>query len=265
MKTSLLRLCAVGLLAATGLVASAPVAHASSRKKHITNLEIWPARRTLIVLPLSVSPDFVAGSSDGSEALGRALVPVVTPQLSTALARTGKFSITRPYKFDPLLRRAIAEQRLTQDDANAFIDNPSLSLAQNVLMQLGLDQPGMVAQLALQSLRVGGTPAEPTVQVTVRGDLYEANGTQPFRTITVTSRPFPGRTPDDRLRDAATQAFTDVANAFVEPPTEFQLPAPTAPAPGLTAGKAPAQTAPIAPGSPPPGDTNAPVSPQKAG
>ncbi len=262
MKTPLLRLCAVGLLVST---ACAPIAHAAPRNKKVTSLEIWPGRRTLIVLPLSVATGFVEGDGSGSDALGRALVPVITPQLSNALAATRKFSITRPYKFDPLLIRAIADKSLTQDDANTFIENPSLSVSQNVLTQLGLDQPGTVAQLTLQTLRVGGTKAAPTVQLTVHGDLYEASGTQPLRSITVTSRPFAGRTPDERLRSAADQVFTDIANAFVEPPSEFQLPAPGPAIPVKTTGAAPTQTAPIAPGSPAPGNGNAPASPQVAG
>lgn len=178
----------------------------------------------------------------GSSALADALKPLLSQQLSVALQDTGKFSVIRPYKFDPLLTRAVNEaagQGLTADLASDFITTPSLGNSQNILGQLGLEQPGMVAQVVIQSLKVGGTQESPTVQLSMRGDLYEASSPAPFRTITVTSRPFEGKTPEDRLRAAAGQVFSDIAAAFVAPPSEFQLPLPPASAAGLMTGATP--------------------------
>lgn len=283
MKTSFLRSSLLGaaLFVVTGTVA--PVVHAKDRNQAV-RLEIWPGQRALVILPLTVSETFLSGSegtnaTSGSNALGRALVPVLSPLLSTALQNTGKFSISRPYKFDPLIRRALAEQRVNDDDVNAFVETPSLTTTQGVLSQLGLEQPGMVAQLVLQQLTVGGTPELPTVQLTMRGDLYETGSAQPFRSITVTSKPFGGKTPEERLRAAAGEAFTDIANAFVEPPAEFELPAPVAPPPTagttetgtgtmttmppLTGTPTPAAPTPGMPMAPNPSNTgNAPVAPQ---
>ena len=109
----------------------------------------------------------------GSDELRTALVPVVSGELSNALKRTGKFSIVLPYKFDPLLRRGLAESAISDDDLSGFVLTPSLSSAQTVLSKLSLDQPGMVAQVRLESLQVGGTPQSPSVQVRMHGDLYE--------------------------------------------------------------------------------------------
>ncbi len=286
MKINLLRPCALGVTLCLGTAAMAPIAGAASKPKlRQSSLEIWPGQRTLVILPLLVSPDFLAGGSasappvmppamtppvvgpapadgattdptapaadaippapampmatGGSNALATALVPLLSPELSDALQATGKFSVTRPYKFDPLLRRATLEQSVTDDAASAFVDAPSLSNAQNILAQFGLDQPGMVAQVVIQSLRVGGTSAMPTVQLSMRGDLYQSGSAEPFRTINVTSRPFPGKTPEDRLRAAAGQAFSDIAAAFVAPPTEFELPLPAMSAPGMMTGTTP--------------------------
>ena len=277
MKISLLRPWAMGLIVLTGATALSPVANAAPNFKNRqsqSRLEIWPGQRTLIVLPLTVSETFLSADGTtqggaGSSALASALVPLLSSELSTALTNTDKFSITRPYKFDPLIRRALAEQTLTAEAASAFIEQPGLSNSQTVLGQLGLEQPGMVAQVVLQSLRVGGTSTAPTVQMSVRGDLYQTGGdtpTQPFRTITVTSKPFIGKTPEDRLRAAAEQAFGDIAAAFVEPPVEFDLPLPTAPAKGMMTGVAPGGTTTTPamgdlPAQTPGGDTSAPAMP----
>ncbi|RYX84737.1 hypothetical protein EON83_08885 [bacterium] len=218
---------------------------APKEKIRSTRLEIWPGQRVLVVLPLTVSNGFLNGSTPsapaaadappvamtpaaGGSALASALVPLLAPQLSEAFKATGKFSISLPYKFDPLLRRALAEQKITDDAANAFIEAPGLSNAQSLLGMLGFDQPAMVSQVVIESLIVGGTQAAPTVQLSMRGDLYQSGSAEPFRSIQVTSKPFGGATPEERLTAAAGQAFADIAAAFVEAPREFELPMPVA-------------------------------------
>lgn len=239
---------------------------ALARKKTFNTLQIWPGQRVLVVLPLNVNPDFLSpdaasgggttsaattapaapttpsdatatdptatmdgAAPSGSDELRTALVPVISNQLSSALQNTGKFSLVRPYKFDPILRRGLLEQSISDEDLNGFVLTPSLASAQAVLSKITLDQPSMVAQVTMENLRVGGTAQNPTVQVRMHGDLYQAGLPQPFRSITVTSKPYGGRTPEDRLRGAAGEAFNDIAAAFVEPPAEFQLPLPVGP------------------------------------
>jgi len=282
------------------------------RKSAINQLQIWPARRALIILPFKVNANFLNGDSNtpsapsktdtvvtpdtagapapnttapvsapadgslaaapisspttsGSDELANALVPLVSGQLSRALQNTGKFSLISPYRFDPILRRGQSEQQISDGDLTTFVTTPTLEGAQSVLPKLSLDQPGMVAQLTLENLQVGGTPQSPTVSVRMHGDLYQvpnaapttstetsaatgtdasaaattpapANPTAPpapqlFRTITITTRAYPGDTPEDRLRAATNEGFNDIAAAFVTPPTEFDLPAPIAPPP----------------------------------
>ncbi len=184
-----------------------------------------PADGALTAAPVAGATTGATASS-GSGELALALVPLVSGQLSSALQSTGKFSITLPYLFDPLLRRALQEEKISDDDVKAFVLSPTLPAAQSVLSQLNLDQPGMVAQVALENLLVGGTQQSPTVQVRMRGDIYQTGQAQPFRSITVTSKPYGGSTPEDRLKAASGAAFNDIAAAFVEPPDEFQLPIP---------------------------------------
>jgi len=315
-SSRLLALAPAALLAVTLAGTTSP---AFARKKlAINQLQIWPARRALIVLPLHVAPEFLTQSApakggktasprpiaarvdasapltaapdggmmagiptSGSNELATALVPLVSGGLSRALQNTGKFSLISPYKFDPILRRALAESQISDDDLSTFIFTPTLESAQAVLPKLSLDQPGMVARVNLENLQVGGTSAAPTAQVRMRAELFEvplqivppsapvtgtttlstdtttpapvagtdaapADTTTPatpaaptaapppvpaqlFRSITVTSKAYVGKTPEDRLRAATSDAFDQIAAAFVQPPDEFSLPAPLAP------------------------------------
>lgn len=297
---------ALGLVVLVACGTCGTPAFARKKNNAISQLQIWPGQRVLIVLPLGVNANFLNGDSEsttsasaipapkaptpaapapvtpggaapapvvatapapdaapvpagsdtpamtaapnsgpmagvatsGQSELAVALVPLVSGQLSRSLQNTGKFSLVSPSRFDPLLRRASAEAAVSDDDITTFVNTPTLGAAQTMLPKLTLDQPGMVAQVALENLQVGGTVQAPTVQVRMHGDLYQvapgAAATDPprvslFRSITVTSKPFPGKTPEDRLRAATGQAFNDISAAFVEPPTEFQLPLPIAP------------------------------------
>ena len=224
----------IGLSWGLGAICLPQPAQAAPRRK----LEIWPGQRVLLVLPLQIGPDWNAGPE-----LGEAIKPLIKPTLQQALTSTGKFSVTLPYRFDPIFRRAIADKRITEDVVTNLLSDPSLATAQTALSQLTFEQVPMVAQIQVEELRVGGTPKEPTVQLQMSGKLYEVGGNGPFRSVVVTSRPFGGRTPEARLQAAATDAFNEIARQFVEPPAEFQLPIPVAPVPVNTAdGKTPATT-----------------------
>ena len=224
----------IGLGCGLGAIYLPQTAQAAPRRK----LEIWPGQRVLLVLPLQIGPDWNAGPE-----LGEAIKPLIKPALQQALTGTGKFSVTLPYRFDPIFRRAVADKRITEDVVTNLLSDPSLATAQTALSQLTFEQVPMVAQVQVEELRVGGTPKEPTVQLQMSGKLYEVGGDGPFRNVVVTSRPFGGRTPEARLQAAATDAFNEIARQFVEPPAEFQLPLPVAPAPTAPAdGKNPATT-----------------------
>ena len=194
------------------------------------SLEIWPGQRALLVLPLSVGPNWNAGAD-----LAQAITPVIRPELQNALKGTGKFSVTLPYRFDPIFRRAVADKRISEDEVSALVATPSLETANTVFSKLTFNQTPMVADVSLQELRIGGTQKAPTVQLQVSGKLYEVGGSGPFRSVVVTSRSFGGRTPQDRLQAAATDAFELLAAQFVAAPEEFKLPLPIAPvAPAAT-------------------------------
>lgn len=203
--------------AATSLM---PAVVAQSRR-----LEIWPAQRVLLSLPLQVGANF---SSDAS--LSRAIVPLVEPELRRALESTDKFSTMATYRFDPVLRRAVLENRVADAEVTTLVQTPTLENAQTVLGKLSFSQPAMILETTLEELRVGGTPRNPTVQLQVSGRLHEVGGGL-FRSATVTSRPYGGRTPEARLAAAARDAFNELAEQFVAPPESFALPAPPAPTP----------------------------------
>lgn len=225
---ALLALCAVSA-GFSPLLCPTP-AHAARRRPM---LEIWPGRRVLLVLPLKIGPDWNAGPE-----LAQAIQPLVRPQLQQALTDTDKFSVTLPYRFDPVLRRAVSDKKLSDDVVSALIANPSLETALPVFSSLTFNQTPMVADVQLEELRVGGTAKAPTVQLQVSGKLYEVGGNGPFRNVVVTSRAFGGRTPEARLQAAAADAFREMAMQFIEPPEAFQLPALVAPAPATSAGAA---------------------------
>lgn len=218
------RAATIVLVAALG--ATAPFLTGTSHSASKRELEIWPGRRVLLVLPLGVSETW-----NSDPALGRAIVPLAQPGLQKALTGTGKFSVTLPYRFDPVLRRGLTEKRIAENDLTALLASPSLETSRPVVDKLMFDQPVMTADVQLEEVRIGGTPNAPTVQLQVSGKLYEQGNPNPLKAIVVTSKPTRGRTPAERLVAAADQAFLEIAAEFVQAPPAFELPAPVAPAP----------------------------------
>lgn len=231
------RAATIALVAALG--ATAPFLTSVALTAPKNQLQIWPGRRVLLVLPLGVSETW-----NSDPALGRAIVPLAQPQLQRALINTGKFSVTLPYRFDPVLRRGLTEKRVAENDINALLATPSLATSRPVIDKLVFDQPVMTTEVKLEEVRIGGTAKLPTVQLQVSGRLYEQGNPNPVKSITVTSDPARGRTPSDRLVAAAAQAFQLIAAEFVEPPPAFDLPAPIAPTP------TPGAAAPVRPATP---------------
>ena len=213
-------LLAVGALSLSAGLTCLPALMPSAQAKPKQVLEIWPGQRVLLVLPLTIGPDW-----NGGPELAEAVKPLVRPALQQALTNTGKFSITLPYRFDPILRRAVVDNRISQDIITPFIDSPSLQTAEPVFTQLKFEQVPMVTQVQLEELRVGGTANKPTLQMQVSAKLYEIGNNAPFRSIVVTSDPAEGRTPEARLQNAAANAFAQIAAYFVKAPNSFQLPA----------------------------------------
>ena len=216
-RRALLALCALGLSAGASLLpVLTPAAQAAPKRI----LELWPGQRVLIVLPFTIGEDW-----NGGPELAEAVKPLIRSELQTALTNTGKFSITLPYRFDPILRRAVADNRISQDIITPFVDSPSLETAQPVFTELKFDQVPMAAQVQLEELRVGGTAKKPTLQMQVSAKLYQIGDAAPFRSVVITSDPVEGRTPEERIQKSAANAFQQVADYFVKAPDTFQLPA----------------------------------------
>ncbi|PQV62733.1 hypothetical protein B1R32_12318 [Abditibacterium utsteinense] len=184
-------------------------------------LQIWPGRRVLLVLPVAVSPTWNADAQ-----LGRAILPLAQPQLQKALYDTGKFSTTLPYRFDPVLRRGLTEKQIAENDITALLADPSLTTSRPVIDKLNFDQPVMTTEIFLEELTIGGTAKLPTVQIRASGKLYEQGNPDPIKTVSIRSNAVSGKTPSDRLIGATGQAFREIAAAFVEPPAAFDLPLP---------------------------------------
>ena len=195
-----------------------PAAHAAP-KKNKSALEIWPGQRVLLVLPLTIGPNW-----NGGPELAEAVKPLVRSQLQSAFSGTGKFSVTLPYRFDPILRRAVSDNLISDDIVAPFVSSPSLQTAEPIFSKLKFDQVPMVTQVQLEELRVGGTTQKPTLQLQVSAKLYEIGGGGPVNSVVITSNPAGGETPQERLQNASADAFRQVAEFFVKPPASFELP-----------------------------------------
>ncbi len=220
-RAALLTLGVLGFgVGATCLPALTPAAQAAP-KMNKSVLEIWPGQRVLLVLPLTIGPDW-----NGGPELAEAVKPLVRSELQNAFTQTGKFSVTLPYRFDPILRRAVSDNLLSQDDVvTPFVSAPSLATAEPVFSKLKFEQVPMITQVQLEELRVGGSTQKPTLQLQVSAKLYEIGGGGPVNSVVVTSNPAEGATPEARLQNASADAFKQVAAFFVKPPASFELPA----------------------------------------
>ncbi len=212
-------LLALSVVALSGGALLSPALMPSAQAKPKQMLELWPGQRVLLVLPLQIGPDW-----NGGPELAEAVKPLVRPYVQQALTDTGKFSITLPYRFDPILQRAAVENRISPDIITPFLEAPSLASAQPVFTNLKFEQVPMVAEIQLEEIRVGGTAKKPTAQVQMSGKLYEIGGSGPFRSVVVTSDAMEGRTPEARLQAAASNASRQIAALFVQAPDTFKLP-----------------------------------------
>lgn len=235
--TSSPRAATFALVAALG--AFAPLLTPQLQAAPKPQLQIWPDRRVLLVLPIQISPTWNADAQ-----LGQAILPLAQPQLQQAFAATGKFSVTLPYRFDPVLRRGLTEKQLAENDIKTMLSAPTLVNSRPVIDKLNFEQPIMTTEVFLEELTIGGDSKKPTVQLQVSGKLYEQGNPNPIRSETFRSRAMVGKTPSDRLNAAAKDAFSGLAAIFVEPPAAFDLPAPIEAAPRAQSGSK--NTAPLA-------------------
>lgn len=199
------------------LPALTPVAQAKAKKPA---LELWPGQRVLLVLPLTVGPNW-----NGGPELAEAIKPIIRPVVQSALTNTNKFSLTLPYRFDPILRRAVVENRISQDLITPFVNTPSLATAQPVFAQLKFEQVPMVTEIQIEEIRVGTNKSESTAQLQMSAKLYEIGASGPFRSVVITSDAMEGRTPEARIQNAAANAAQQIAAFFVKAPDTFELPA----------------------------------------
>ena len=226
-------ICAL-LLAGTASVVPLPfTASPALAKPPLPTTEVWPGRRVVFLLPLQLSDNWNADPVWGKRLLGPA-----EQRLRSALENTGKFSVVQPYQFDPILQRAVQEKRIDKAQLDTMIDTPNLQTASGVLDKLGFPLPPLIAEFRLEEVRSSGDAKAPSVQMQVLGKLHALNS-QEAETKVFTSDPIRRRGSQfDQTLDAAANAFQMVANDFVRPPAEIELPRVDPPAtPEKPAGK----------------------------
>ncbi len=186
----------------------------------ISGREVWPGRRLVMLLPLQLSDNWNADVR-----WGQTLLRPCEAQLRKALENTGKFSVVQPYRFDPILQRALLDKRIAKDQVEDLVTNPSLQSASSILGNLGFELTPMIAEFRLEEVRASGSEKAPSIQVQVLGKLYPLNSQEADQTKVFTSDPEPYRVSQfDTVINAATNAFRMVSAEFVKPITEAVLP-----------------------------------------
>ena len=204
-------------LLSSGLLSSVQAATAPS---FLSGREVWPGRRLVMLLPLQLSDNWNADVR-----WGQTLLRPSEAQLRKALEGTGKFSVVQPYRFDPILQRALLDKRIAKDQIEDLVTNPSLQSASSILGNLGFDLTPLIAEFRLEEVRASGSEKAPTIQVQVLGKLYPLNSQEADQTKVFTSDPERYRISQfDTVINAATNSFEMIAAEFVKPITEAVLP-----------------------------------------
>ena len=210
----------VGTLVALLVVGPSVTTVQAQNASFISGREVWPGRRLVMLLPLQLSDNWNADAR-----WGQTLLRPSESQLRKALEATGKFSVVQPYRFDPILQRAILDKRIAKDQIEDLVTTPSLQSASSVLANLGFELTPMIADFRLEEVRASGSEKAPTIQVQVLGKLYPLNSQEADQTKVFTSDPERYRISQfDTVIHAATNAFQMVAAEFVKPITEAVLP-----------------------------------------
>ncbi len=221
-RTNLSAFCRIltGTLVALLLVGPAVSSVQAQSASFISGREVWPGRRLVMLLPLQLSDNWNADVR-----WGQTLLRPSESQLRKALEATGKFSVVQPYRFDPILQRALLDKRIAKDQIEDLVTTPSLQSASSILANLGFDLTPMIADFRLEEVRASGSEKAPTIQVQVLGKLYPLNSQEADQTKVFTSDPERYRISQfDTVINAATNAFQMVASEFVKPITEAVLP-----------------------------------------
>src|SRR5690606_30854574 len=126
--------------------------------------------------------------------------------------------------FNPLLRRAVQEEKITNEQLSKLAESPTLENAREVLTKFNFDQPPLIAEFFLEEVRSTSLRDRRSVTVQVTGRLYELDG--PARNnILLTSDPITGgRTAYDQVLLASNNAFGQIVEQFVQPVTDYPLP-----------------------------------------
>ncbi|MDQ3814002.1 MAG: hypothetical protein M3347_08625, partial [Armatimonadota bacterium] len=130
------------------LTVALPATRAVAEQNVVPVLESWPGYRVVMLLPLRVGEGWNADPAYNNLILAQA-----ENRLRTAMTATKKFSVIQPYRFSPLFQRAVIEKRLTQDQVNQLVENPTVENAAGVLEKLGFDYPPLIADFRLEEVR----------------------------------------------------------------------------------------------------------------
>jgi len=134
-------------------LAGAATVAGAARKAPAPVLEVWPGQRVVMLLPLKLGEGWNADPALDDAILGQAEY-----QLRMALLATRKFSVIQPYRFSPILQRAVQDRRITQPELDSLVENPSVETATVVLEKLGFDRKPMIADFTLEEVRVTVPP-----------------------------------------------------------------------------------------------------------
>ncbi len=214
----------------------APLGAQAAEEKKVKSvpveLEPWPGRRVVLLLPLQLGVGFNADREFGNLVLPRA-----EAELARALEATGKFSVVQVHRFSPLVQRGLQEKRVTEEQVRSVIAEPvSIDSAMNFISQYAFDQAPMIADFRLEEVR-SSIPAPnpkmkskmkvgtPSVQAQVSGRLYQAGEAVAYKAPVVTSAGIQvGNNNIERYLYAVSDAFTRIATEFTAPLEDVTLP-----------------------------------------
>ena len=129
---------------------SAQAAEMMKKGKNVpVELEPWPGRRVVLLLPLQLGVGFNADRE-----FGNLILPRAEAELAQALEATGKFSVLRVHRFSPLVQRGLFEKRVTEEQVRNVTTEPvSIDSAMTFLSQYTFEQAPMVADFRLEEVR----------------------------------------------------------------------------------------------------------------
>ena len=129
---------------------SAQAAEMMRKEKNVpVELEPWPGRRVVLLLPLQLGVGFNA-----DQQFGKLILPRAEAELTAALEATGKFSVLRVHRFSPLVQRGLQEKRITPADVSNITAEPiSIENATEFLSKYTFDQTPLIADFRLEEVR----------------------------------------------------------------------------------------------------------------